>query len=133
MTTPFTLGKQERLKSRKDLEALFREGQSFFLFPYKVIYRLVPGTPGLRFGTGAGRRHFRRATDRNRIKRLTREAFRLQKGELLGHLQSAGHQLHLFLLYTGKELPEFSQVKEKTAVALKRLSELVHEMATSTS
>jgi ribonuclease P protein component len=50
-----------------------------------------------------------------------REAYRLQKAPLEQALQTKQRRLSLFLIYTGKELPEFALVKEKVEVVLKKL------------
>ena len=122
----FTLGKQERLKSRKLTEALFSKGQRITIYPYRVFYLFqknenAPVKSRLQCGVGAGTRNFKKAVDRNRIKRLTREAWRLQKTALDQTMKNHSHTLSLFLIYTGKELPAFSFVKEKLAVILEKL------------
>ena len=125
----FTLGKNERLKSRKQIEQLFAEGKSFVVNPFRVYYT-VTGVPiaigtstvkGLQFGIGVSSKFFKKAVDRNRIKRLTREAWRLQNIELKEKVKESNSQLNVFFIYTGKELPGFNEVKDKVAVALKKL------------
>ena len=124
MSKQFTLGKDERLKSRKQIEELFAEGKSFVVSPFRV-YFFVHGPltmdHGLRFGVGVSNKNFKKAVDRNRIKRLTREAWRLQKIELKELVKTKGKQLNVFFIYTGKELPDFKAIKDKVAVALKKL------------
>ena len=126
----FTLGKDERLKSRKQIEKLFAEGKSFVVNPYR-IYFLIHGpltmAHGLQFGVGVSAKNFKRAVDRNRIKRLTREAWRLQKNDLREKIKTTQKQLNVFLIYTGKELPDFTTVKDKVAVALKKLADKIDE------
>lgn len=124
--------KQERLKSRKRIELLFSEGKSFSVFPYRVQYSLeqlkgMPETPLLQMGVSVGTRNFKRAVDRNRIKRLTREAYRLQKTALGEELVLKGMQLLLFIIYTGKEIPEFMLVKEKLEIILNKLIQRINE------
>jgi ribonuclease P protein component len=134
LTKQFTLGKKERLKSRKQIELLFKQGKTFSIFPFKISYILnlsnseLP-TPNSRllFGVGAGTRNFKKAVDRNRIKRLTREAYRLQKNELQQRLLETEKQLNVFFIYTGKEMPNYLLVKEKTAQILNRLIKIVDE------
>jgi ribonuclease P protein component len=76
----------------------------------------------LQFGAGVSKRHFKRAVDRNRIKRLIREAYRTQKLPLQALLTGGGKgYLKLFILYTGKELPEYQVVREKVGKVLERL------------
>jgi len=127
----FTLGKSERLKSRKQIEQLFREGKNFALFPFRIYYLISPlinsSPSNLQFGTGASGKNFKKAVDRNRIKRLTREAYRLQKKQLQETLTQKKIQLNVFFIYTGKELPVFNVVKEKVNVILNKLIKIVHE------
>ena len=137
MRQRYTWTKAEKLKSRKRIEWVFKEGKSFSVFPFKVFYLLgrpaatpsVP-TPGpaaprmpapLQAGFGAGSRHFKKAVDRNRIKRLSREAYRLQKQPLMDLLAEKGRSMALFFIYTGKELPDLITVKAKIGVALQKL------------
>jgi ribonuclease P protein component len=127
----FTLGKEERLKSRKQIEKLFAEGKSFVVNPFRV-YFVVNGpwsmvNSSLQFGVGVSNKNFKRAVDRNRIKRLTREAWRLQKNELSEKTKTTQKQLNVFFIYTGKELPDFKTVKDKVAVALKKLADKIDE------
>ena len=81
----------------------------------------------IQFGVGVSAKNFKRAVDRNRIKRLIREAWRLQKNELKEQLRASRKQLNVFFIYTSKELPDFATVKDKVAVALKKLSDKVNE------
>src|SRR3954471_9514640 len=122
MAKQFTLNKAERLKRRKIIEQLFSEGRAVTAFPIRVQYKMVdqPTVP-LQAGFSVSSRNFKRAVDRNRIKRLMREAYRLQKLPLEQALQTKEQQLALFLIYTGKELPEYALVKEKVEVVLKKL------------
>ncbi|MEQ1675739.1 MAG: ribonuclease P protein component [Chitinophagaceae bacterium] len=120
----YTFGRAERLKSRKAIEYLFREGKRFTITPFRVHYCLMAGK-GLLTGTGASTRNFKKAVDRNRIKRLTKEAWRLQKNPLKEKLDQANRGLHLFLIYTGKELPDYKQVFESVKIIADKLYKLV--------
>ena len=127
----FTLGKGERLKSRKQIEQLFSEGKNFPLSPFRIYYLVTPviNNPpsNLQFGAGVSGKNFKKAVDRNRIKRLMREAYRLQKNELQETLTQKKLQLNVFFIYTSKELPLFSLVKEKVNVILNKLIKVVNE------
>lgn len=79
------------------------------------------GRPILQAGFGAGSRNFKKAVDRNRIKRLSREAYRLQKIPLHDHLAAKGSNLALFLIYTGKELPDYDTLTKKIGLILQKL------------
>lgn len=133
----FTLGKDERLKSRKQIEQLFDKGKSFVVSPFRV-YFIVNGELSmvnekglLQFGVGVSAKNFKRAVDRNRIKRLIREAWRLQKNELQEKIKITGKQLNVFFIYTGKDLPDFAKVKDKVDVALKKLADKTDENISS--
>jgi ribonuclease P protein component len=127
MAKKFTLHKDERLKRRKIIEQLFGEGKSVAVFPLRVQYKLyaeVLSSP-LQAGFTASSRQFKKAVDRNRIKRLMREAYRLQKIPLQEKLAAKQQQLALFFIYTGKELPDYTTISEKIGVALKKLESIV--------
>jgi ribonuclease P protein component len=128
MPTVNTLGKNERIKSRKQIEYLFASGQRFHMAPFRASYTISPavtsGEP-LQFGIGVGTRNFKKAVDRNRVKRLTREAWRLQKNGLKEMARQQKLQLHVFLVYTGKTIPEFTEVKECVASILSRFEQLI--------
>jgi ribonuclease P protein component len=126
----YTLGKTERLKSRKLIGQLFERGKSFTVSPFKIIYLFEPSisnTPDsyLQAGFTVPVKTFKKAVDRNRIKRLTREAYRLQKHSLSKQLSTINQQLFIFFIYTGKEIPNQALVMEKVNTALKKLSETI--------
>jgi ribonuclease P protein component len=120
MITPATLGKKERLKSRKSLDQLFSEGQKFSVAPFRVFW-LPVAEKGLRASVGVSAKNFKRSVDRNRIKRQIRESYRLQKAELVAKVDSSEKGLNIFFIYTEKELPAFIVLKEKMQVALKKI------------
>ena len=134
MKATHTLGRTERLKSRKQIERLFREGRSFTLSAFKVFYifdRLEAGGGAgpQQAGVSVSTRNFKKAVHRNRIKRLLRESIRLQKNALGEQLREKEQVLYYFVIFTGRQLPEFSFVKEKTAAILQKLSALANENA----
>ena len=129
MVKKFTLNTTERLKRRKIIEQLFGEGRAVAAFPIRVQYKMVDEllTVPLQAGFSVSSRNFKRAVDRNRIKRLMREAYRLQKAPLEQALQTKQRKLALFLIYTGKELPEYALIKEKTEAVLTKLMRTLAE------
>ena len=76
-----TLGKLERLKSKKLIEKLYQDGNSVKSFPLRMMYLQTAHTSDFpaQVGVSVAKRNFKLAVDRNRIKRLMREAYRLQK------------------------------------------------------
>lgn len=124
MAKQFTLGKKERLKSRKQIEQLFSEGKRFTITPF-IVYYLTSSSFTLQFGIGVSGKNFKKAVDRNRIKRLTREAWRLQHVELKEKLKETGKQLNVFFIYTGKEMPEYKHVSEKVKYIIQKLMSVI--------
>lgn len=128
MAKKFTINKDERLKSRKSIEQLFKEGKKIILSPYRVLYTINSSDePSLLFGTGVSAKNFKKAVDRNRIKRLIREAYRLQKNPLQEKIESKNIQLNVFFLYTAKELPEYDKVHKQIGILLNKLDKLTSE------
>ena len=125
----YTLGKDDKLKSRKIIEQLFKEGKSFSLFPFRVIYLLQPANniAQLQAGFSVGTKHFKKAVDRNRIKRLIRESYRLQKSVLEDLVKNKNKDLRIFFIYTGTDIPEYAIVSEKINFCIKRLLKITDE------
>lgn len=125
----FGFSAKEKLKSRKQIGRVFQEGRHINLPSLRISWILEPGNSGepLQAGVGASSRHFKHAVDRNRIKRLLREAWRLQKQPLRTKL--ATHQQHMavFLIYTGKDLPTYDDVYPRVGEAIEKLINFIHE------
>jgi len=133
----YTLGKNERLKSRKAIAALFASGKSFSLFPFRVVFTLtevdVPEgeKPHLLVlpAFSVSKRHFSSAVKRNRVRRLMKEAFRLSKISLQEHPLPQTMRLELFLIFQGNELPEYSNVQLRMRQLMLRLKKEVDAQA----
>lgn len=103
--------KSERLCSTLAISHLFEKGYSVFKHPLKIKW--IPATGNnlnnIQVVISVSKSRFKRAVDRNRVKRILRECFRLNKAILTNGLQ--GKQCHLAIVYTGKDLPVMNEVE----------------------
>ncbi|HSN61447.1 MAG TPA: ribonuclease P protein component [Ferruginibacter sp.] len=119
--------KADKLKSRKAIDEIFGKGKSFSGFPLKVIWLPQNRLAALQAGVGVSSRNFKKATDRNRIKRLMREAYRLQKNDLQQYLEQNNKTMSVFFLYVGKDLPVYELLFEKMGSSIQRLIKLSND------
>lgn len=114
-----TYKKIEKLKSKKLIGQLFAEGKSVSVYPLRLMYLKTEFTDGAKVKTGVSvpKRQFKKAVDRIRIKRLLREAYRLNKAQYFSNTSSC---YAFMILYVGKEGTTFEAVDSK----MKRLFEL---------
>ncbi len=123
-----TFGKQEHLCSITEIQNLFHEGRSFFRHPVKLYW--LPGEwkgqAVVKVLVSVSKRNFRKAVDRNYIKRILRECYRLNKAIAVEGL--AGRKCYLALVYSGKEIPEFKSLEP---IIIKLLERLIKEYETT--
>lgn len=119
-------GKAYKLCSVKEIQRLFKEGKKLYTFPFscqydtfesqdqKVPFQIVISVP---------KRNFKKAVDRNRLKRLIREAFRKNKVILEAHLEQKNLGMTFVLVYTHKEQFTYKEFNDRIEVFLKRLTQ----------
>jgi ribonuclease P protein component len=123
--------KTERLCSKKDFEQLFTDSSSFFVYPFKVVYRTLEYSEKeyLKIGISVSKRNFKRAVKRNYIKRRIREAFRLNKQPLKLLLEERKVGLQFVLVYVSKETQEYADIEPKIKIVLEKLAKTVSKDA----
>lgn len=126
-----SLSKSERLKSYKRIRLLFARGNRFKVDALLVYYHLrdetgaeMVGEP-LQMGVSVGARYFKKAVDRNLMKRRIREAYRKNKATLKETLLANTSGLDLFFVYTSGELLAYPRIETAIQKSLGLLIEKV--------
>lgn len=136
MQSRHTFRKAERLCSKKHIEALFAgDNRSLTAYPLRAVYtetkveKIVNSNLSncklISLLISVSKRHFKHAVDRNRAKRLIREAYRLNKGLLLNHI-SEDTQLDLAFIWMSDELCDYAIVETKMKTLLQRIAEKIN-------
>lgn len=117
-----TFSKDEKLCSATAITELFSKGKQIFKHPVKLLWLQSESTEGPCFKViiSVSKRNFKRATDRNKIKRIIRECYR--KNKHLAESASEGKKFHLGLIYIGKEIPEYNTIEPIIIGLLQRLT-----------
>lgn len=125
----FSFRKKERLSGKKSIDKLFREGTSFFTHPFKIYWLITPvdsGSPA-QVLIIVGKRSFKRAVDRNKVKRQIREIYRREKPGFQEFLKANNQQCLLCIIYTSSNFPVFPDLDKKIKSVFHRL---IHEIET---
>jgi ribonuclease P protein component len=128
MKVHFTFSKEERLTGKTNIDQLFNDGKSFNLFPFKVFYRLAEKSaePPARLLIAIPKKKVKHAVDRNRLRRLVREAYRLHKSDLITCLEQGSGPLHFALIYTTDNIElTFKEVELKIIACLAKLAKII--------
>ena len=122
-----TLHKVEKLDKKKIIEKMFAGGsRSFSVFPLRVVYLPVEELEAdASILISVSKRRFKRAVKRNRVKRQIREAYRVNKHELLNALAEKKCRLAIAFIYLSDQLTESSVIEERVKTALARIVEKV--------
>ena len=121
----YTFKKEERLCNKKLIDGLFHNGSSFLCYPFKVSWLVIeqPGAYPAQIVFSVSKKRFKKAVDRNLIKRRMREAYRLNKQEhLYTTLLSKEKNIVLSLGYVAKEIVDFDLANKKMLKLLIQLS-----------
>ena len=118
-----TFKKAERLNGKKKIEFLVKKGNSFSVFPLRVLWKEQQSDiiPAVQVVISVPKKNFKKAVDRNKIKRRIREAYRKNKKTLYEHLESENKKIMLMLIFSDKERPEYKLVEKKVAEILQKL------------
>lgn len=108
-----TFVKDERLSLQKEINYLFEQGLSFSIYPLRIVYlekQTIEKVPASIL-ISVPKKRLKHAVDRNRIKRLIRESYRLTKHKFWEHLFTKNKEVLLAFLYISDELYNYVQIK----------------------
>ena len=121
----FTFGKQEKLCSKLAIDNLFKSGKSFNAYPIRVIYKKVETSDTTaKLLISVPKKRFNKAVSRNRLKRLIRETYRLNKPELIENWQHQGKYFALAFVYIGNEIATFGDLNTTMQEIMEKLNTL---------
>ncbi len=124
-TQRYFFNKSERLSSQKNIQELFKKGSSFFIYPYKIIYLQQEGAgEGLaQILISVPKKNFKKAVDRNLIRRRIKEAYRQNKQMILP-VSEKNLTLSIAFIYVAKDILPFDDIESKLKKTLLRLSKV---------
>ena len=119
----FSFKKRERLTSSKSISLLFQQGQSRSSFPIRILYSVrEEGDIQAKVAISVPKRLFKRAVDRNLLKRRIREAYRLNKRFFYTPLEEMNLKVNLVIQYQHKEILDFEPIKKGLLKALEKVA-----------
>jgi ribonuclease P protein component len=128
MSKTYTFTKEERLCNKKLIDELFHKGSSFLCYPFKVSWLIVddPQPFPAQVLFSVSKKRYKRAVDRNLIKRRIRESYRLHKQQYLYSLLADPAKKIVFSIgYIGKEITPYDFIEKKM---LKLLTQLIEQI-----
>lgn len=125
----FTLKKDEILSKRDDINLLFKKGKTFNEFPFKVLHLKPENNEGsiIQFGVSIPKRLFKKAVDRNLLKRRCKEAYRQNRNEFKRTCENQNLPLHFMLIFISKEAIVYEVIEQKIILTLQRLQAIYAE------
>jgi len=120
--------KSERLCSKKDIQSLFEQGNSFGVYPFRLIWLKIDDETNdlARIVVSIPKRRFKRAVKRNLLRRRIKESYRLRKGTFYEELTQLNTRVNFVVIYTGDKVMSYHELDRKITSLLARfLKEII--------
>ena len=119
-----TFDKNAKLKSKKAIESLFSEGQSYVSHPIRIVFTAEAAEQyEMKVGVSVAKKRFKHAVDRNLLKRRIREAYRLNQ-----HLVDLPeHSVDALFIYTSSKIKDFEVINQSMKEILQKLHTKVNK------
>lgn len=129
----FSFKKEERLYKKAELEELFKSGKKIHESPFNVIHKsislteVIGASTPIKVAISIPKKRFKKAVDRNHLKRLCREAYRLNRNDLKASLKDSNQSIHFMLIYNSNDPLPFKLIEDKIILILRRLHRIYAE------
>ncbi len=130
-TTKYSFSKSERLKKRSVINQLFKKSRAVTAYPIRALFLLtpleLPDQFPVKAGVSASKKRFAKAVQRNHLKRLLRECYRLQKHTLAEYVPPK-NELSVMFLYIGKEeKPDFHHLSKSMKKCMEKIGKQIQD------
>lgn len=127
-SSKYSFAKTERITSRDKIFRLFQSGKPIKAYPIYAKFIVVDTQEAdSQILISVSKKKFKKAVDRNRIKRLIREAYRLNKEILISELQEKKIKIAIVISFSLTELPDFKVINKSVVKLLKKITEILNE------
>jgi len=124
-----SFSKIEHLCGEKRITRLYTQGDAFIAYPVRVVFLIEPKSDiePANVLISVPKKRFKRAVKRNRLKRLIREAYRLNKKELIDKLEEKQLQVHVAFNYVSDDELDFASIEKKIKLSLQKLIDKIEQ------
>jgi ribonuclease P protein component len=119
-----TFCKEDRLCNRNYIFSLQKEGRVIYSYPITAKWMEIPDNRRfcVQFLPAVSKRNFKKAVERNKIKRFLREALRLNKEKITDIAQKKSKKVVIMLLYSGKNILTYKELETKIVIILQQIA-----------
>ncbi len=123
-TQRFRFKRSERLKNRNSIKNLFENGQSFLIYPFKILWTEQKSDEAIRILISVPKRNVRHAVSRNLLKRRIRESYRLNNGEVKEKLILENKQIDCAIIYLSRKIENYDYLETKMKKVFIKMNEV---------